>query len=1761
MQHRKLVLRPVAILVLAAFLSPSFFATTHAQPGPGFSLRFDDTGNYAGVPHTAELNAFPLTVTAWVKTSQTTGQQGLVNKYVANSLNGWNVFLLNGGVRAWYFANNSRFVWDGSNGLDGGFIADGAWHHIAFTVDAAGGRLYVDGVLRASRAWSGAAGAATTAQEMRFGSYPGGSVPFNGLLDEISVWRAALSPSQITTTSFSPPTGTEADLIAFYQCDEGTGATVADSAPLAGDNLGTWVGTPLYLPSVIAFAAQNDGGTPPSDCSGVPANTEVKLDWSGQNLVGCKVELNALRSRIHRVASDCSTIFYTDLPSYVPRSWHILSQPIGADIDVIVDGNNAMLPLPVAGDYTVQLTICPGGSCSVFEFPGSPSTFPLGTSSGTITIRALAELPLRVEERPVLPPSALTPTPRLDLTDEERACRCLGGGGLVDPQWVTVEPWNGANDYRLLEGYVVRSWPSITDAPFNHDLAFDGGNWYVIHDINVIVSPDPRHFNLVSSKPEFESNPHLVGCEAQGDRIPERFRPVEGDRVSLFGFWILDCGHPPFYTEIHPIIGWGVHRNRPVRIPDNATFTFDLVTNTVSATAGQNLFVPGIVTDLWFNSSAGAITGGDNTSLAQPASRGPPPFEEFCLGGNNITSSPIAREYDFNIYLPKNPSQVFAEAGQVRPRAPLHISITNPHAGDGPDPTVTRVTETVNGVTYEYLRVHLDLRGYPFPTYSRRIEAAWVYPMADNWGLAQWRVALHQLDVYNDLDSKARYPGSDGDWILWMMLPSADQSWTRILDGFNNTHGTMTFNPPWQTGSSDSVFRRSPLSVDAQRRLGPDILSFSPYINFWMGGYEADEGYDDDPGRISGFVFNPGTAERWTSHNGVFTAELGLQRLATLNNGALSPAAAELSRHYLLTCTNRIPRNPFRDVINPLEGPGLLAEGISGEPPLTPVDPQLIYGSGAALLGDVNDDGFPDMVLGTRGTNAEAHLFLGGRNGFSPAPHAIASVLLPDSAGHSRVQTRTRIFTGASDLNGDGVADLLFGAPTFQGGAHSNGAVFAFSGTQLRGGGTISHSNALWSLSIGHSNAQFGFSLAAGDINRDGISDIVVGAPFHSNSMTTGLPAGRVFVYFGSPAIHSNMPPDQTVIPPVLDMNSRHWFGYAVSMAGDVNGDGHTDVLIGAPRYTRTLMDRGACYLYYGSPTGLVLNTSLLLEGDLANGQFGYAVAGVGDADQDGYHDVLVGAPFASGSELTLQNGYVHLYRGQPEGLIGFPWWTKFGGTGGAHFGTDLGPVGDLNGDGHADIAIAAPGEIGADGMRGAVSYFLGMPDNALQGAETWRTWGVNRVASLMINSPCCVPFISPCCNTGSTNKFDINLDGFADALTFDSSGDGDPFTRVQLTLGRGLKAQVPTEDRFFRAGATEPFTFPEIFHSNAVANIIVSGQTNETKLTALYSQVKSLYLTVQEAGGDPGGIVPMLQQLQTVHSNLSALGFAHSNLFQQVFADVELDLGTAFYIDCGATLEYADALGRRWLPDGPFLATANANLATFAIGPITNTLPDHYLPDAMLNSERWFDGHIRYQVGVPNGWYTVLLYFSENYEPAASPALGGIGCSTCARIFDLEVEGQRVSAYNQADAALPPDGDGLGRLFTATQVPFHMEVTDGLIDIAVLDRGRGNPPENAAIKGIAILGRPNPEVKFATRPRIVHTTFDGGRFGVVVDPRAGLARYFAGEIPLRLQSSSDLQQWATLPDAPEAGANGAFFSLPLSPNAPSFYRAVIPTP
>src|SRR5262249_18081415 len=151
---------------------------TYVAGVSGGGLSFDGIDDYVDVPAAPALDAFPLTVAVWLRTTDT-GLHGVVNKYLAASLNGYQIFTSGGSLCAWYFRDSAHYVWDGAGcTLAAPGYNDGQWHHVAFVVDLTGGALYVDGVLKGTRVWNGVAGAATTTATLPFGRYPGIATPY-----------------------------------------------------------------------------------------------------------------------------------------------------------------------------------------------------------------------------------------------------------------------------------------------------------------------------------------------------------------------------------------------------------------------------------------------------------------------------------------------------------------------------------------------------------------------------------------------------------------------------------------------------------------------------------------------------------------------------------------------------------------------------------------------------------------------------------------------------------------------------------------------------------------------------------------------------------------------------------------------------------------------------------------------------------------------------------------------------------------------------------------------------------------------------------------------------------------------------------------------------------------------------------------------------------------------------------------------------------------------------------------------------------------------------------------------------------------------------------------------------------------------------------------------------------------------------------------------------------------------------------------------
>jgi hypothetical protein len=355
-----------------------------------------------------------------------------------------------------------------------------------------------------------------------------------------------------------------------------------------------------------------------------------------------------------------------------------------------------------------------------------------------------------------------------------------------------------------------------------------------------------------------------------------------------------------------------------------------------------------------------------------------------------------------------------------------------------------------------------------------------------------------------------------------------------------------------------------------------------------------------------------------------------------------------------------------------------------------------LFGNAVARAGDVNGDGLADLVVGAYGmaqlTNrGSAYIYLGTREGMETTPW---DVLTSDSAG---VNTGYCVGT-LGDVNGDGFSDVFAGAPS--NGGHADVVV--------REGDALGGSDPQLVAVGDRSYDQLGRSVAVADVTGDGFDDLVLG----SDSATRAeQDDGTVAAYLGGPDGFVPVPgsPDAAAAPAwEVDGAGREQLGFSLSTAGDVNGDGYEDIVIGAPFHVGAFDQQGEAQLYYGSPTGLTSAPAWRVEGAQADGLFGQRVAGGGDLNGDGYDDVVVGSP-ESGLGLSAE-GVADVYLGSPFGLAHQPAIALHGGQADAGLGEGCAIVGDVNGDGLDDLVVGEPGYANPGTQDGRLLVYLGSP-------------------------------------------------------------------------------------------------------------------------------------------------------------------------------------------------------------------------------------------------------------------------------------------------------------------------------------------------------------------------------------------------------------------------------------------------------------------
>ena len=288
-----------------------------------------------------------------------------------------------------------------------------------------------------------------------------------------------------------------------------------------------------------------------------------------------------------------------------------------------------------------------------------------------------------------------------------------------------------------------------------------------------------------------------------------------------------------------------------------------------------------------------------------------------------------------------------------------------------------------------------------------------------------------------------------------------------------------------------------------------------------------------------------------------------------------------------------------------------------------------------------------------------------------PMPARANLSLLSRIDGTAPMQVVGASVASAGDVDGDGRAEILIGAPLFGGNA---GAAYLYD-----------HDGVTLLAQInGAANAQLGYCVAsAGDVDGDGRPEILIGAP----SPTAG--GGAAYLYDH----------DGTTLLAQINGPAGARFGQSVASAGDVDGDGRAEILIGAYEADPGgRADAGSAYLYDHDGTTLLAQ----IDGAAAGDKLGYSVASAGDVDGDGRAEILIGAYYAAPGGRA-DAGSTYLYDHDGATLL-----AQIDGPGaGDKLGTSVASAGDVDGDGRAEILIGATdGGLGGPGGPGSVYLY-----------------------------------------------------------------------------------------------------------------------------------------------------------------------------------------------------------------------------------------------------------------------------------------------------------------------------------------------------------------------------------------------------------------------------------------------------------------------
>jgi hypothetical protein len=373
-------------------------------------------------------------------------------------------------------------------------------------------------------------------------------------------------------------------------------------------------------------------------------------------------------------------------------------------------------------------------------------------------------------------------------------------------------------------------------------------------------------------------------------------------------------------------------------------------------------------------------------------------------------------------------------------------------------------------------------------------------------------------------------------------------------------------------------------------------------------------------------------------------------------------------------------------------------------------------GYSVSSAGDVDGDGLDDILVGADlndfggGDAGKIYLILGSSLG-------VSSIIDLSLADYSFIGEGSYNFAGSSvssagDVDGDGLDDILIGAWGNGNGGVDAGKVYLILGSSLGVSSIIDLSLADYSF-IGENSYNFAGSSvsSAGDVDGDGLDDILIGA---SGNDEAGPYAGKIYLILGSSLGVSSIIDLSVSDYSFIGESNYDYAGNSVSSAGDVNGDGLDDILIGAHNNNDGGWSAGKTYLILGSSLGVssIIDLSLAdysFIGENADDLAGSSVSSAGDVNGDGFDDILIGAYLNDQGKTDA--GKIYLILGSSLGVssiidLSVSDYSFIGETAGDNAGNSVSSVGDVDGDGLDDILIGAWGN-GNNGVYAGKTYLI----------------------------------------------------------------------------------------------------------------------------------------------------------------------------------------------------------------------------------------------------------------------------------------------------------------------------------------------------------------------------------------------------------------------------------------------------------------------